>query len=88
MIQGTQMYCRFAPQPLSNCMDLDSEHPNYPNVLYTTVINTKHRQWNQKIIPLSLPPGLDIVMGDVSGGSSSTSMVPLQSVRFVSPLKL
>ena len=31
--------------------------------------------WNQNIIPFSLPPFFDLVLGDVSGGSSSASMV-------------
>ena len=31
--------------------------------------------WSQTIRPFSLPYGMDIVLGDVCGGSSSTSMV-------------
>jgi phosphomevalonate kinase len=37
-------------------------------------VNSKEK-WTQSIAPFSLPEGLDIVMGDVCGGSSSTSMV-------------
>ncbi len=32
-------------------------------------------QLNQKVAPFQLPPGIDIMLGDVSGGSSSVSMV-------------
>jgi len=31
--------------------------------------------WSQTIRPFSLPYGMDVVLGDVCGGSSSTSMV-------------
>jgi hypothetical protein len=31
--------------------------------------------WSQTIRPFNLPYGMDIVLGDVCGGSSSTSMV-------------
>ena len=31
--------------------------------------------WSQTIRPFTLPYGMDIVLGDVCGGSSSTSMV-------------
>lgn len=36
--------------------------------------------WSQTIRPFSLPYGMDVVLGDVCGGSSSTSMVHTTSL--------
>lgn len=36
---------------------------------------TDKSKWNQSVQLLRLPPGLDLVMGDVHGGSNSPVMV-------------
>ena len=41
----------------------------------SAVTSIKPGGWSQTIRPFNLPYGLDVVMGDVCGGSSSTSMV-------------
>ena len=44
-----------------------------PNVLRQAVTNKL--LWDQQIVPFQLPPHIDLVLGDVcSGGSSSSSM--------------
>ena len=40
--------------------------------LYDAVMSVD--RWTQTIVAFHLPPGLDIVMGDICGGASSTSM--------------
>lgn len=40
--------------------------------------------WSQTIRPFDLPYGMDVVLGDVCGGSSSTSMVTAFVFVFVS----
>lgn len=43
------------------------------NQVYDVVAdNTK---WNQRVVKFSLPPGVDILMGDVCCGAESPSMV-------------
>jgi len=67
-VYGTQLYRRFLASGFSKCME-----PNPTSeTVYEAVINDT--LWGQTITPLSLPPHFDIVMGDVCGGSSSTSM--------------
>lgn len=40
-----------------------------------SLVLDKNDLWNQIITPFKLPSGFELVMGDVCGGSSSTSMV-------------
>jgi phosphomevalonate kinase len=44
-----------------------------PSVIYSAVNNAS--LWTQTITCFSLPPSVDLIMGDVCGGSSSVSMV-------------
>lgn len=67
-VYGTQLYQRFDADNFSACMDGHATSQQ----LYAAV--TTERLWTQKIIPFSLPPGIEIMMGDVCAGSSSTSM--------------
>lgn len=82
-VYGTQLYRRFSADTFLDCLDDTVEGP----AIFKAVMskpddkeNTYNNKsgvpfnWNETIIPLSLPPSLDIVMGDVFGGSSSTSM--------------
>lgn len=66
---GTQLYKRFKADNFDACMNkiLDSK------VLHDAVENDS--LWTQEVTPFSLPPHLDLIMGDVCGGSSSVSMV-------------
>jgi phosphomevalonate kinase len=65
---GSIIYQRFDPSALQKCIG-----KNVPSsIIYETVNDTE--TWCQQTSPFTLPPGLDIVMGDVCGGSSTTSM--------------
>ena len=70
-IVGTQVYSRFTEnsEGLSRCMaaTVTAAH------IHDAVLDTN--LWTQSISAFSLPLSLDIVMGDVCGGSPSTSMV-------------
>ena len=62
------MYSRFDTTPLMACLEPGaSSKLIYDSALSTTI-------WNQQTSPFALPLGIEIVMGDVCGGSSSTSM--------------
>ena len=65
---GTQMYIRFDPEPLIPCMESTATAELIHNAAKDNQI------WNQATSPFSLPPGMDIIMGDVCGGSPSSSM--------------
>jgi phosphomevalonate kinase len=67
-VYGTQMYQRFDAGRLQQCMGETVSGP----VLYTAVCEPSN--WTQRLTPFQLPPMMNIVMGDVCGGSSSTSM--------------
>jgi phosphomevalonate kinase len=66
---GTQLYQRFSPLPFQAIMEPGVSSKG----VYEAV--TSADKWTHKITPFSLPSGFDIMMGDVCGGSSSTSMV-------------
>mmetsp|Transcript_1012 Transcript_1012/g.1113 ORF Transcript_1012/g.1113 Transcript_1012/m.1113 type:complete len:557 (-) Transcript_1012:189-1859(-) len=66
-VYGTQVYKRFSAESLNICLNNASS-----SVIFNTVNN--NTLWTQQIDPFSLPPSFDLVMGDVCGGSSSTSM--------------
>jgi phosphomevalonate kinase len=69
-VYGTQVYRRFSPGPLAPCME-----PGVSGrVIHDAVMDANRDMWDYKISPCTLPPGVDIIMGDVCGGSSSTSM--------------
>lgn len=68
-VYGTHVYTRFSPEPFSPCMEenVDSK------TLYNIVVNN-FIYWDQEIHSFQLPYRISIVLGDVCGGSSSTSM--------------
>lgn len=69
-IYGTSRYRRFSAEWLSPCM----QHPVVPGVLREVVVNHP-RRWDMVVDPFQLPPHVDLLLGDVcSGGTSSTSM--------------
>jgi phosphomevalonate kinase len=68
-VYGTQVYQRFSQEPFTTCL----EERVSGKQIYDTVTNTS--LWNQEVIPFNFPPGIDIILCDVCGGSSSTSMV-------------
>jgi phosphomevalonate kinase len=70
-VYGSQVYRRFSESKIA--FDQIMNHDPHGELLAATVENRS--QWDQNILPFQLPEGLDIVMGDVCGGSSSSSMV-------------
>eukprot|EP01038_Epipyxis_sp_PR26KG_P014475 gene14475-19431_t len=75
-VYGTQRYCRFSSEPFQDCLeDNVSSSKIYKAVhLHNDIQAKMTNAWNQSIVQFSFPPGIDLVMGDVCGGSSSTSM--------------
>jgi len=84
-LAGTIAYSRFNPQILENYL---KEPLPSSNLVCTIISKSKYlandfqlaqlvdsSQLNQKVAPFQLPLGIDIMLGDVSGGSSSVSMV-------------
>lgn len=68
-VYGSQIYTRFSAEGFTSCMENNaSSETIYSSIMDKTL-------WNQTITPISLPPMMDLIMGDVCGGSSSTSMV-------------
>ncbi len=66
-VYGTQTYSRFPP----SILDAVLERPT-PDTIYTAVMDRDN--WTQRTQALNLPAGFDVIMGDVCGGSESTSM--------------
>ena len=67
-VYGTQMYVRFDPDPLKPYLDAAAS----PRLIYEAALSST--LWNQTVSPFTLPAGISMMMGDVCGGSSSTSM--------------
>jgi len=68
-VYGTQIYMRFSPDGFKACMEPDASS----KVIFNSVMDES--LWSQTILaPFLLPGSMDIVMGDVCGGSSSSSM--------------
>lgn len=67
-VYGTQLYRRFSPDGFASCMEANADY----HLIYQSIMNQS--LWTQTIQSFSLPLHMDIIMGDVCGGSSSTSM--------------
>jgi phosphomevalonate kinase len=70
-VYGSQIYRRFSDTliPFDEIMNNDPSG----KLLYQ-VVESKSC-WDQYVLPFNLPNGIEIMMGDVCGGSSSSSMV-------------
>eukprot|EP00606_Chrysophyceae_sp_TOSAG23-5_P000434 GSChrysophyteH2.ASY1.ANO1.837.1 assembled CDS len=78
-VYGSQLYRRFSPTGFSECMDAVLNQNNQGNnlnnsrLVYNSVTN--NQLWSGcEAREFGLPNGFNIMMGDVAGGSSSTSM--------------
>jgi phosphomevalonate kinase len=69
---GSCIYRRFDPSILQPIL-LDSNI--YSNEFREQLRAVVHKEWEMQIIPFKLPSGLRVVMGDVTGGSATPSMV-------------
>lgn len=72
-IYGSQLYSRFSASNIDALSVIRNDGSCDDEMLFCIVMQPTI--WNQTITNLSLPPHIDIVLGDVCGGSSSTSMV-------------
>ena len=67
-VYGSQKYVRFEAEGIKSCLE-----PSVTSKMIYDVANSKEA-WNQDVTPFNLPPGMFLLMGDICGGSSSTSM--------------
>jgi phosphomevalonate kinase len=72
-VYGSQIYQRFDQANFKDEYASISQQKICDDALFSCVTNEE--LWDQTVEALALPPGLDVVMGDVMGGSSSSSMV-------------
>ena len=72
-VYGSQIYQRFNQANFEAEYASISKQKICDDALFTCVTNEE--LWDQTVGVLQLPPGLDVIMGDVMGGSSSSSMV-------------
>jgi len=66
---GSIIYTRFDASGLKGCID----SANLSGKVLLDAVQSE-TMWTQTTTPFNLPPGLGLIMGDVCGGSSSTSM--------------
>ena len=85
-VYGSHIYRRFSKSILSKLLDdIESSNSDHDNNCFavsasvakelTLITDDKdHCIWDAKMAPLHLPPGLELLMADVCGGSESPSM--------------
>jgi phosphomevalonate kinase len=72
-VYGSQVYQRFDQNNFKDEYASISQQKVSDDALFSCV--SSEELWDQSVAALRLPPGMDVVMGDVMGGSSSSSMV-------------
>lgn len=72
-VYGSIIYRRFDATALKDCLEADTDNGIPDSSTLRRAVKDNSR-WNQCVDKFSLPPGLDLMMGDVNGGSSTTSM--------------
>jgi phosphomevalonate kinase len=79
-VYGTQIYQRFDPENVNRAFEMMNALDISPveNAAQIFDLLNDESVWTQRCTRFQLPPGLDIVLGDVCGGSSSSSMVSNQ----------
>lgn len=81
-VYGSQIYRRFSDSKIPFDRLINDDPAG--ELLFATVRDSS--LWNQSILPFRLPVGMDIVMGDVCGGSSSSSMVSVSVAIYLKVL--
>ena len=76
-VYGSQTYQRFSELKIPFDEIINSNINNNNLILYQTVED--NTLWDEQIIPFILPYQMEVMMGDVCGGSSSSSMVRINS---------
>lgn len=66
---GTQVYMRFEQRNFDKCLSSEG----WSETLYQAIMHSE-TDWNQEHMPITLPPGIEMVLADICGGSSSTVM--------------
>ena len=81
-VYGSQRYTRFSPALLAPLLALPAGTPPPAAELATCVGGTAGAAdgrcgatWDHVVEPFQLPPGIEVLMGDVSGGANTPSMV-------------
>ncbi|KAF2071618.1 hypothetical protein CYY_007066 [Polysphondylium violaceum] len=74
-IFGSQVYRRFSPEIISNILKL-SDKQLYPSAKELIEnVNFENSKWDNQHSDMALPPGLSLLLADVSIGSNTPSMV-------------
>eukprot|EP01041_Mallomonas_annulata_P006333 gene6333-12816_t len=77
-VYGSQLYRRFDPSgaKIQQCMNISTSTMNNVEVgvVLQEAVQSRPLWAQMEVCPFSLPYGLGLVMGDICGGSSSTSM--------------
>mmetsp|Transcript_16101 Transcript_16101/g.36755 ORF Transcript_16101/g.36755 Transcript_16101/m.36755 type:complete len:343 (+) Transcript_16101:3-1031(+) len=79
-VYGSHRYTRFSPAVLAEGLALDAGAAPADTLLRCVLcpshINTStSAKWDHKVVPFELPPGVELVMGDVNCGANTPSMV-------------
>ena len=69
---GSQLYSRFSPSLLDSLLRDAEEKSLTGQILYKSLCEEK---WDGEHIPLALPKGMRLILGDVSQGSNTPQMV-------------
>ena len=71
-VYGSCIYRRFRPEIIQEIL-LDAEE--YDEGFQIKLSQLVEKKWDMEVIPFQLPTGLRVVMGDVTAGSETPSMV-------------
>lgn len=75
-VYGSHRYCRFSPALLQAALGAPAGVPPPTDVLLaTTRLYGGGEAWDHEVVPLALPPGIELMMGDVCCGAHTPSMV-------------
>lgn len=68
-----QVYQRFSAEPFATFLD-DNATNLAPKAVFDAVTDIRRELWDHVVQPFHLPAGIDLLLGDVCGGSNSPSM--------------
>ena len=75
-VYGSHRYCRFSPALLQVALGAPAGVPPPMDVLLaTTRLHGGGEAWDHEVVPLALPNGIELMMGDVCCGAHTPSMV-------------
>lgn len=82
-VYGSQRYTRFSPAVLKQLLALPPGVPPPAHALVACLSggdsgggdNSSGAVWDHSVVPIQMPPGIEVIMGDVSAGANTPSMV-------------